>query len=89
MSSVSRKEQVSTRKAINKEVKITNLEWIGNLKYTLDSQGLSNLTINIFKVEEVDISKKSYKKNMKYEICTFLYLCFQKTEYFDTDKRPI
>ena len=37
MSSVSRKKQVSTRKAINKEVKITNLEWIGNLKYTRDS----------------------------------------------------
>ena len=37
---------------INEEIKITNSEKIGNLKYILDSFGLSNLMINIFTVVE-------------------------------------
>ena len=38
------------RKTINEEIKITNLGQIANLKYILDSYGLSNLMITIFKV---------------------------------------
>ena len=54
-------ENTYLRKAINEEIKITNLGWIANLKYILDSYGLSNLMINIFKVVEGAISKKDYK----------------------------
>ena len=49
------------RKVINEEIKITNSGWIDNLKYILDSYGLSKLMTNIFKVVEGDIRKKDYK----------------------------
>ena len=62
MSSLSRKGHVPTHRAINEEVKITKLGWIGNLKYILDSYRLSNLMRNIFTVIEGDISKNDYKK---------------------------
>ena len=45
--------------AINEEIKITNLEWIANLKYILDSYGLSSLMINILKVVEGDKLRKT------------------------------
>ena len=48
-------------KVINEEIKITNSRRIAYLKYILDSYGLSNLMINIFKVIEGDISNKDYK----------------------------
>lgn len=49
------------RKAINE-----GSGWIASLKYILDSYGLSNLMINIFKIVEGDISKKNYKDKHKY-----------------------
>ena len=48
-------------KVINEEIKITNSRRIAYLKYILDSYGLSNLMINIFRVIEGDISNKDYK----------------------------
>ena len=53
-------EDTFLRKAINEEIKI-NSGRIANLKYILDSYGLFNLMINIFKVVERDLSKKDYK----------------------------
>ena len=49
------------RKVINEEIKITNSGWIDNLKYILDSYGLSKLMTNIFKIVEGDIRKKDYE----------------------------
>ena len=57
-------ENAHLRKAINKEIKITNSGWIANLKYILGSYKLSNLMINILKVVEGEISKKDYKKKI-------------------------
>ena len=62
-------ENTYLRKAINEEIEITNSGWIANLKDILDSDGLSNLMISIFKVVEGDISKKYYKNK---------HNCFQK-----------
>ena len=59
-------ENTYLRKAINEEIKITNLERITNLKYISDSYGLSNLMINIFKVVEGDISKKDCKNKQNF-----------------------
>ena len=53
---------------INEESKITNSGWIANLEYILDSYGLSNLMINIFKDVEEDISKKDYKNEHNFFI---------------------
>ena len=62
-------ENTYLRKAINEEVKITNSGWIAYLKYILDSYGLSNLMINIFKVVEVRKTTKIniifFKKELK------------------------
>ena len=57
-------ENAYLRKAINKEIKITNSGQIANLKYILGSYELSNLMINILKVVEGEISKKDYKKKL-------------------------
>ena len=48
-------ENTYLHKVINEEIKITNPGWIANLKHILDSYGLSNVMINIFKVVEGDI----------------------------------
>ena len=48
-------ENTCLHKVINEEIKITNPGWIANLKHILDSYGLSNVMINIFKVVEGDI----------------------------------
>ena len=69
------------RKAINEEIKITDSGWIAILKRILESYGISNLTKNIFKIQEEDISKKttktniiSFKKELKTVLLRRIYL---------------
>ena len=80
-------ENTDLRKAINQELKITNWGWIANLKYILDSYGLSNLMINIFKVVEGDISKKDYKNKHNFFQKRAKYCFIQETFFTYTSEK--
>ena len=73
--------------AINEEIKITNSEWIANLKYILDSYGLSNLMINILKVVGGDkVRKITNRKFFMINIISFKKEI--KTAFFKKTSSP-
>ena len=75
------------QKAINQETKITNSGWIANLKYIIDSYGLSNLMINILKVVEGDKVRKT--ANHKFFIINIISFKKEiKTAFFRKTSSP-
>ena len=48
-------------KAFNEELANKESEWVTKMRHILDSYGMSNLTLNIFKVSNGEIDKKEYK----------------------------
>ena len=75
------------KKAINQETKTTNSGWIANLKYIIDSYGLSNLMINILKVVEGDKVRKT--ANHKFFIINIISFKKEiKTAFFRKTSSP-
>ena len=75
------------QKAINQETKTTNSGWIANLKYIIDSYGLSNLMINILKVVEGDKVRKT--ANHKFFIINIISFKKEiKTAFFKKTSSP-
>ena len=68
-------------KAINEEIKRTNLWWIANLKYILNWHELCNLMINIFKVVAGDYKKKR-KRTTKTNIISFTKKKIKTVNFF-------
>ena len=75
------------QKAINQETKTTNSGWIANLKYIIDSYGLSNLMINILKIVEGDKVRKT--ANHKFFIINIISFKKEiKTAFFRKTSSP-
>ena len=54
------------RKAFNEELANKESEWVTKMRHLLDSYGMSNLMLNIFKVLNDEIDKKEYKSKNKF-----------------------
>ena len=75
------KEDGYLRKAFNEELANKESGWVRKMRQLLDSYGMSNLILNIFKVLNGEIDKKEYKNKHKFfqkrakdcSIQTFLY----------------
>ena len=75
------KEDCYLRKAFNEELANKESGWVRKMRQLLDSYGMSNLILNIFKVLNGEIDKKEYKNKHKFfqkrakdcSIQTFLY----------------
>ena len=75
------KEDSYLRKAFNEELANKESGWVTKMRHLLDSYGMSNLILNIFKVLNGEIDKKEYKNKHKFfqkrakdcSIQTFLY----------------
>ena len=75
------KEDCYFRKVFNEEVTNKESDSVKKMRHLLDSYGMSNLILNIFKVLNGEIDKKEYKNKHKFfqkrakdcSIQTFLY----------------
>ena len=55
------KEDCFLRKAFNEELANKESGWVTKMRHLLDSYGMSNLILNIFKVLNGEIDEKEYK----------------------------
>ena len=55
------KEDCYLRKAFNEELAKKESGWVRRMRRLLDSYGMSNLILNIFKMLNDEIDKKEYK----------------------------
>ena len=55
------KEDCYLRKAFNEELAKNESGWVRRMRRLLDSYGMSNLILNIFKMLNDEIDKKEYK----------------------------
>ena len=60
------KEDCCLRKAFNEELSNKESGWVTKMRHLLDSYGMSNLILNIFKVLNGEIDKKEYKNKHKF-----------------------
>ena len=60
------KEDCYLRKAFNEELANKESGWVTKARHLLDSYGMSNLILNIFKVLNGEIDKKEYKNKHKF-----------------------
>ena len=60
------KEDSYLRKAFNEELANKESGWVTKMRHLLDSHGMSNLILNIFKVLNGEIDKKEYKIKHKF-----------------------
>ena len=60
------KEDCYLRKAFNEELSNKESGWVTKMRHLLDSYGMSNLILNIFKVLNGEIDKKEYKNKHKF-----------------------
>ena len=65
------KEDCYLRKDAKEELANKESGWVTKIRHLLNSYGISNLILNVFKVLNAKIDKKKYKKNK--------YKFFQKT----------
>ena len=60
------KEDSYLRKSFNEELANKESGWVRKMRQLLDSYGMSNLILNIFKVLNGEIDKKEYKIKHKF-----------------------
>ena len=91
------KEDCYLRKAFNEELSNKESGWVTKMRHLLDSYGMSNLILNIFKVLYGEMDKKEYKDKPKFfqkgakncSIQTLLYTYKNKKNNFFSQKNSL
>ena len=92
-----RKEDCYLRKAFNEELVNKESGWVTKMRHLLDSHGMSNLILNIFKVLNGEIDKKEYKNKHTFfqktakdcSIQTLLYTYQNENNFFYKQKNSL
>ena len=91
------KEDCYLRKAFNEELSNKESGWVTKMRHLLDSYGMSNLILNIFKALNDEMDKKEYKNKPKFfqkgakdcSIQTLLYTYKNEKNNFFSQKNSL